>query len=73
MLLGAPPLALMPCPSGIVDVSNPVVFKVFKLDCETVVVSGKSTENWLFKIEAVLAPGEDEVLKVLATGDNVSV
>jgi hypothetical protein len=72
MLLGAPPSALMPCPGGLVDVSDPGVLEVFKLDCKTVVVSGTSKETRSSE-EVVLAPTEDEVLKIPAAGNTVSV
>jgi hypothetical protein len=72
MLLGAPPLVLMRCPGGLVDVSDPCVFEIFDSECETVVVLGTSTEIPSSK-EAVLAPVEDEVLKIPAAGDTVSV
>jgi hypothetical protein len=72
MLLGAPLSALMPCLGGHADISDPVVFEVFKLDREAVLASDKSLETWSL-VEAVLAPSEVEVRGVPAAGDTVSV
>jgi hypothetical protein len=77
MLLGAVPLALLPGPGGLIDVSDCCLFKGLESDCETVVVSGMSNETLLRKVAVSsswveAAPSEVEVHKIPAAGGTVS-